>query len=408
MPEYRSSALFRAASLGALVLAGVAAHADPVKVDFDRRADGSAASAPTVFARALPVRDEFADFGVHFTVPGGYAGNVGGGAVLTGNFGVAGYSGSNYLAYSFNPGALCANGQNPLPPQVLSFDRPVRLVRLNVGGFRGIARLTAYDAGGAPIAESMVGLLTRVAPLEVQTPGYTIRSATLLFEGSLGGIVDDLVFDVQTRENVPPVTHCSVEGTAGEAGWHLGDVHVALTAEDADGSVASTLCQLDEGAWEPYSTPILVTGEGPHTLKYYSVDNEGAKEEVKAETFKIDAGGPVVQLRLSRWFLWPCNGKKLPVKVLGSATDSGSGLASLQFEVKDEYGEVQPPLTEFGQVIVLKAAVKPRDRDGRVYSVTATATDNAGQKQTATQYVLVPKNLGNSRREYARLLHKLR
>jgi hypothetical protein len=52
--------------------------------------------------------------------------------------------------------------------------------------------------------------------------------------------------------------------------------------------------------------------------------------------------------------------------------------------------------------------VKPRDRDGRWYQVTATATDNAGQKRSVAQFVLVPKNWGSCRREYARLLNQVK
>jgi hypothetical protein len=165
MPEYRSDALFRAAGLGVLILAGGAAHAASVTVDFDRLPDGTALSAPAVFSAAVPVREQFAGFGVHFGVPSGSAPNVGGGGVLTGPFGVGGFSGSNYLAFSFNPAARCSNGQNPQPPQLLNFDRPVRSVRLNVGGFRGTATLTAYDSEGAPIGEATLPLAATVAPV---------------------------------------------------------------------------------------------------------------------------------------------------------------------------------------------------------------------------------------------------
>lgn len=406
MPEYRSAAFLWAAGLGVMLLAGGAARAATVTVDFERLPDGTAVQAPVVFSGASPVREEFAGSGVHFTVPNGHASNIGGAGVLTGNFGVAGYSGTNFLAFSFNPAARLANGQNPQPPQLLDFDQPVRLVRLNVGGFGGTATLTAYDSDGAPVAAATLALTSRVAPLEVQTAGYDIASATLRIDGSFGGIADDLVFDMRVKENDPPVTHCSVEGAAGANGWRLGDVHVTLTAEDADGSVASTLYRLDAGAWEPYTGPVLVTDEGTHTFEYYSVDNEGAEEALKSETIKIDRGAPVLDLQLSRWYLWPCNGRTMPVEVHGSAQDTGSGLAGVQFEVKDEYAEVEPPLTEFGQTIVLQAAVKPRDRDGRVYRVTATATDHAGQQRTVTRLVLVPRNWGHCRREYARLLHQ--
>src|SRR5687768_16350986 len=110
MPDYRSDAQIWAAGMGILILAGGAAHAAPVTIDFERLPDGTAVTAPTVFTAASPVREEFAGLGVHFAVPGGHPANVAGGAILSGSFGVAGFSGSNFLAFNFNPAALCANG----------------------------------------------------------------------------------------------------------------------------------------------------------------------------------------------------------------------------------------------------------------------------------------------------------
>lgn len=408
MPDYRSDAHRWAAGMGILILAGGAAHAASVTLDFERLPDGTVITAPTVFSAASPVREEFSRLGVHFAIPPGLAANVAGGAILSGPFGVSGFGGSNYLAFNFNPAARYANGQNPQPPQLFNFVQPARLIRVNVGGFGGTARLTAYDSQGGPLAEATVALTRTVAPLEVQASDYDFYSATLRFENSLGGIADDLSLDLQDQTpNQPPVTHADVGGTKGTNDWYLGDVHVTLTAEDSDGTVASTLCRLDGGAWEPYSAPVLVTGEGTHTLEYRSVDNDGAEEAVQSTTLKLDYSAPVVELQLSRWFLWPSNGRKMPVKVQGSAQDSCSGLAGVTFEVNDEYGEVQPPLTRFGEVIVLKAAVKAKDRNGRVYRVSATATDHAGQKRTVTRLVLVPKSWGHCRREYARLLFEV-
>jgi hypothetical protein len=384
-------------------MGGGAAHAASVTLNFDRLPDGSPVVAPAVFSSTEPVREQLAGFGVHFGVPSGSASTIGGGGVLSGSFGVAGYSGANYLAFSFNPAAHYLNGQNPQPPQLLHFDHPARVVRLNVGGFGGTARLTALDSAGTPIAEATLRLGSTVAPLEVHTPGFDIHSVSLRFEGSLAGIADDLVLEIPDAQS-PPVTHCALEGTPGANGWYLGDVHVTLSAEDSDGSVQSTLYRLDGGEWQPYAGPVLVTGEGPHTVEYRSVDNLGTEEAAQLDNFKIDTGAPAVDLRLTRWFLWPCNGRKMPVQVLGSASDTGSGLAGVTFEVEDEYGAVEPPLTQFGQTIMLQARVMTRDRDGRIYRVTATATDNAGQKRAVTQYVLVPRNLGNCRRTYARLL----
>src|SRR5436305_14757073 len=106
MPDYSANDILRAAGLGVLLLAGRTAHASSVTVDFDRLSDGSALFAPVAFAATKPARDEFAGFGVHFGVSNGSAASVGGGGVLSGNFGLPGTSGPNFLAFTLNPAAV--------------------------------------------------------------------------------------------------------------------------------------------------------------------------------------------------------------------------------------------------------------------------------------------------------------
>jgi hypothetical protein len=75
------------------------------------------------------------------------------------------------------------------------------------------------------------------------------------------------------------------------------------------------------------------------------------------------------------------------VTFTGSATDAQSGLADVTLAIDDEYGELsgQHDLTgllgadgSFGTTIDLAATVQAGDADGRVYEVTLTAADNAG------------------------------
>jgi hypothetical protein len=155
--------------------------------------------------------------------------------------------------------------------------------------------------------------------------------------------------------------------------------------------VVATRCRVDGGEWQPYSEPVLVTGEGVHTFEYQSLDEDGTWEDVQSETIKVDTGAPVLQMRLSRSVIWPPNGQWVPVVVNGSAVDSGSGGVKVVFEVKDEYGEVQPVLSAFGETIQLRAGVRRKDGNGRLYCVTATATDEAGWTATVTRQVLVPR-----------------
>ena len=69
---------------------------------------------------------------------------------------------------------------------------------------------------------------------------------------------------------------------------HTDPVTVTLSASDEHGSlpvsgVAVTHYQVDDGAWLT-GTSVEVTGDGEHTVSYYSTDNAGNDEGVKRST----------------------------------------------------------------------------------------------------------------------------
>jgi hypothetical protein len=81
------------------------------------------------------------------------------------------------------------------------------------------------------------------------------------------------------------------------------------------------------------------------------------------------------------------------VSINGSATDSGSGVASTVVTVSDEYGIYNMTGLSLGDVIKLEASREGADGDGRQYTITAVTTDNAGNQSTATTTVLVPHDM---------------
>jgi YVTN family beta-propeller protein len=103
-----------------------------------------------------------------------------------------------------------------------------------------------------------------------------------------------------------------------------------------------------------------------------------------------DTTPPTVTVSASPNVLWPPNNKMVDVKIDGSATDDQSGIASVVITVTDEYGVYNMTVLGFGSTIRLEALRKGTDKDGRVYTITAVATDNAGNQATATTTVIVP------------------
>jgi VCBS repeat-containing protein len=102
--------------------------------------------------------------------------------------------------------------------------------------------------------------------------------------------------------------------------------------------------------------------------------------------------------------LWPPNGKLVSDVISGTITDEGdSGIdpASLTYTVVDEYGAVQPSGTftlqsdgTYSFTVPLEASRLGNDKDGRVYTITVNAADNAGNASSITITVTVPHDQG--------------
>ena len=107
-----------------------------------------------------------------------------------------------------------------------------------------------------------------------------------------------------------------------------------------------------------------------------------------------------VSLAVSRTLLWPPNGAYVPVTVSGIVEDADSSVASATYAVTDEYGLLQPAGTlqpdasgNFTITVMLEAARRDDDRDGRQYLIVLAARDPAGNTSTRTAQVTVPRHL---------------
>ncbi|HVQ00746.1 MAG TPA: nitroreductase family protein [Candidatus Thermoplasmatota archaeon] len=88
------------------------------------------------------------------------------------------------------------------------------------------------------------------------------------------------------QDTTPPVTTCTLAGTQ-QGGAYISPVEVTLTATDDISGVNITRYKVDTGNWTTYVSPFAVTGDGPHTVSYYSVDKVGNTEVQKNTPFVI-------------------------------------------------------------------------------------------------------------------------
>ena len=92
-----------------------------------------------------------------------------------------------------------------------------------------------------------------------------------------------------------PTTAASTDGPS-PSSWNQQNVTVTLTPSDATSGVSLTMYRTDSGPWTTYSGSFLVSGEGSHTVQYYSVDVAGNTEITRSLVVKIDMNAPVLTI----------------------------------------------------------------------------------------------------------------
>ena len=106
---------------------------------------------------------------------------------------------------------------------------------------------------------------------------------------------------------------------------------------------------------------------------------------------------PTITESVTPTTLWPPNGNMVEITVAGTIADTGCSVATAAYVVADEYGQVQPsgPVTvspdgAFSLTLPLEASRLGADTDGRVYTVTVSATNSAGETASQSRTVVVP------------------
>ena len=202
--------------------------------------------------------------------------------------------------------------------------------------------------------------------------------------------------DNVSGDQIRPITSIQIYGLQGNRDWYRSDVRVELIAEDNPGGsgVAETEYSLDGGkTWQSYQEPFIIAFEGTSSIRARSRDNAGNLEGLPASCqVNIDKTEPNVTISADPGVVLPANHKEVMVDVMvtGSAGDELSGLDSYQLAVRDEYGQVEPfPGFYLPAQIQLEASSRGNDHDGRVYTISITALDFAGNVAVAETTVTV-------------------
>ncbi|WP_329125858.1 OmpL47-type beta-barrel domain-containing protein [Streptomyces sp. NBC_01465] len=169
------------------------------------------------------------------------------------------------------------------------------------------------------------------------TPGRYRYHCTMPGHETMQGIL--VVTEGGGQDTTAPETSAKVEGEKNQAGAYIGQAKVTLNATDA-GSGVDTIEYADgaTGAWTPYTTPVVVSTVGDHTIRYRATDKAGNAAAEKSETFSV-AAPPTDDKTPPETSATVSGEKDADGNYLGMATvtvtasDTGSGVNSIEYAV---------------------------------------------------------------------------
>ncbi|MFD4855304.1 OmpL47-type beta-barrel domain-containing protein [Streptomyces atratus] len=247
-----------------------------------------------------------------------------------------------------------------------------------------VALSATDDSSGVDTVEYAVGAdgawQPYTAPIVVNEVGtHTIRYRATDKAGNTAAekSVGFAVAAPPTDDKTPPETSATVSGEKDDQGRYLGMATVTVTASDT-GSGVNTIEYATgaDGAWQPYTAPVMVHETGTHQVRYRATDKAGNAAAEKSVDFTVVA--PPTQDKTPPETSAEVEGDKnsdnayiTSAKVTVTATDAGSGVDKVEYSL-----DGGPYLAYTATVIV--------DRVG-YHTVAHRATDKAGNTSVAKQ-----------------------
>ncbi|AZQ40828.1 DUF1080 domain-containing protein [Streptomyces cyaneochromogenes] len=171
------------------------------------------------------------------------------------------------------------------------------------------------------------------------TPGRYRYYCTIPGHGQMQGIL--VVTEGSGEDTTAPEASAHVSGTQNGQGQYVGSASVAVHATDNDGGSGVDRVEYaigDTGAWQPYTTPVVVDQVGDHRIRYRALDKAGNVSAEKSVAFTVvapptdDTTAPETSATVS--------GEKNPdgtyidmATVTVSASDTGSGVNTIEYAI---------------------------------------------------------------------------
>ncbi|MGX1486932.1 plastocyanin [Streptomyces griseus] len=237
------------------------------------------------------------------------------------------------------------------------------------------------------------------------TPGRYFYHCTIPGHGSMQGILT-VTEDGGGEDTTAPETSATVDGDKNADGAYIGQATVTVAATDAGSGVDTVEYAVGaDGAWQPYTAPVVVNEVGSHSIRYRATDKAGNAAAEKKADFAV-AAPPTDDSTAPETSATVSGEKDDAGAYLGMATvtvtasDTGSGVNTIEYAVGAD-GAWQPYTAPVMVHEVGTHSVRYRatDRSGNVAaekSVDFTVVEPPSQDRTPPETSVVVSGDKNS------------
>ncbi|NOU73070.1 DNRLRE domain-containing protein [Paenibacillus sp. LMG 31458] len=257
---------------------------------------------------------------------------------------------------------------------------------------QGVNVTISYPADAA-MKEYKVGVsgawIAYTAPVVVSDNDTVYARGT----DAVGNVSNVTSITVSNIYKIAPITVATLSPASpnGKNSWYTTDITVNLTVSaSVYGGAVATEYQVNDGAWTTYTGFIPAVGEGTYKLGYRSKDQAGNVEHLKTVEFKVDKTAPSLTIGLDKTSIWPANHKMVTIHATLNSSDATSGVESVVLtsitsnQPDSGQGDIQANFGTAATSFILRA------EKSRIYTITYTATDKAGNKTATSVTVTVP------------------
>lgn len=169
------------------------------------------------------------------------------------------------------------------------------------------------------------------------SPGRYFYHCTIPGHGAMQGILT--VTEGTGEDTTAPETSAKVDGDRNADGAYIGQAAVSVAATDAGSGVDTVEYAIGaDGAWQPYTVPVVVNQVGTHTVRYRATDKAGNAAAEKSVDFAV-AAPPTDDTTAPDTSATVSGEKDAQGAYLGMATvtvtasDTGSGVNTIEYAV---------------------------------------------------------------------------